>query len=121
METLGEEIPVFGLVKDDKHRTRALVDENEEYPIDADSPLFRLLADIQEEVHRFAITSFRNKKEKSVVASELENISGIGESKRRKLLQTFINIDRIKSATIEELSDVIDKRSAENVYKYFHS
>ena len=121
METLGEEIPVFGLVKDDKHRTRALVDENEEYPVDADSPLFRLLADIQEEVHRFAITSFRSKKEKSVVASELENISGIGENKRRKLLQTFISIERIKSATIDELTDVLDKRSAENVYKYFHS
>ena len=56
-----------------------------------------------------------------MVASELENISGIGESKRRKLLQTFISVERIKSATIDELSDVLDKRSAENVYKYFHS
>ena len=120
LDTFGEEIPVFGLVKDDKHRTRAIVDENKEYRIDVDSPLFRLLTDIQEEVHRFAITSFRNKKEKSIVASELENISGIGESKRRKLLQTFMSVDRIKSATFDELSDVLDKKTAENVYKHFH-
>ena len=120
METLGEDIPIFGLVKDDKHRTRDLTDENKEYGIKRDSGLFRFLYDIQEEVHRFAITSFRKKYENSAVYSELESINGIGEVKRKKLLNTFLSIDRIKTANIEELSSVIDKRSARNVYDYFH-
>lgn len=120
METLGEEIPVFGLVKDDKHRTRALVDENKEYAVNPDGTLFCFLSDIQEEVHRFAITSFRGKKEKAFVASELELIPGIGKAKRQKLLREFTNIRKIKTASVDELSSVLDERSAESVYKYFH-
>ncbi len=119
METFGEEIPVFGLSKDDRHRTNALVDDNSEYPIDKDSPLFMFLADIQEEVHRFAISSFRSRHEKAEISSVLEKIKGIGESKRKKLLMSFMNIDRIKSATYEELCEVLDKASAKNVYEFF--
>lgn len=119
METMGEEISVFGLVKDDKHRTRGICDENEEYEISIDTPLFRFLFEMQEEVHRFAITCFRKKHENSSVYSKLEAIKGIGEAKRKKLLHSFISIEKIKSATIEELSTVLDKKSAENVYNYF--
>ncbi len=120
METLGEDIPVFGLVKDDKHRTRDLTDEDTEYGVKRDTDLFRFLYDIQEEVHRFAITSFRKKYETTAVFSELESIDGIGEIKRKKLLNTFLSIDNIRKASVAELSAVIDKRSAENVYNYFH-
>lgn len=119
METLGEDIPVYGLVKDDKHRTRDLTDEYTEYGVGRDTDLFRFLYDIQEEVHRFAITVFRKKYENTAVFSELESIDGIGEMKRKKLLNTFLSIDNIKRAGIDELSAVIDKRSAENVYNYF--
>ena len=120
METMGEEIPVFGLVKDDKHRTRAITDESEEYNVDINTVLFRFLFDIQEEVHRFAINSFRKRHENSMVYSILENINGIGESKRKKLLNTFLSIENIKNAGIEELSGVIDKRAAKSVYEHFH-
>lgn len=120
METLGEDIPVYGLVKDDKHRTRDLTDEYTEYGIERDTDLFRFLYEIQEEVHRFAITAFRKQYENKTVFSELESIKGIGEAKRKKLLNTFLSVENIKKACIDELSAVIDKRSAENVYNYFH-
>lgn len=119
-ETLGEEIPVFGMVKDDKHRTRAVTDDTNEYEIDKDSALFRFLYGMQEEVHRFAIEAFRKRHERASVVSELESISGIGTAKRKKLLNTFLSIDRISTATTDELAEVIDKRSAENVYNYFN-
>lgn len=120
METMGEEIPVFGLVKDDKHRTRGITDTYEEFELDTDDILFKFLYEMQEEVHRFAITSFRKKHEKASVYSTLEAISGIGEAKRKKLLNTFISIDNIRKASYNELSAVIDKRAAQSVYNYFH-
>ena len=120
-ETLGEDINVFGMVKDDKHRTRAVTDDKIEYKVDKDSALFRFLYGMQEEVHRFAIETFRKRHEKASVVSELEGINGIGAAKRKKLLNTFLSIKRISESSIEELSEVIDKRSAENVYNYFHN
>ncbi len=120
MDTMGEDIPVFGLVKDDKHRTRGITDETEEYEIDKNSVLFRFMYEMQEEVHRFAIKSFRQKYETAAIRSELESIKGIGEAKRKKLLETFITIDKIKKADVEELSSVIDRRTAINVYNYFN-
>ncbi len=119
-ETMGEEIPVYGMVKDDKHRTRALTDMDFEFEIDKDGALFKFLAAMQEEVHRFAITAFRKKHEKASLKSELDDIKGIGPAKRNKLLLSFSSIGRIKSATLEELSGVIDKRAAQNVYDYYH-
>lgn len=120
MDTMGEDIPVFGLVKDDKHRTRGITDDAEEFDIDTDGVLFRFLYEMQEEVHRFAIKSFRQRYETSSVHSELESINGIGEAKRKRLLETFLTIEKIKNAGVEELASVIDKRSAENVYNYFN-
>lgn len=119
METMGEEIPVFGLVKDDKHRTRGITDENREFDIPIDTVLFRFLFEMQEEVHRFAITAFRKKHENASVYSRLEAIHGIGEAKRKKLLKAFISIDKIKNASYDELCTVIDKNAAKNVYDYF--
>lgn len=118
-ETLGENIPVFGMVKDDKHRTRGLTDDSKEFIIDSDSELFRFLTRLQDEVHRFAITAYRKKHENMNIQSELENISGIGVSKRNKLLSSFMNIQRIKDATIDELTAVVGKNAAKNVYNYF--
>ena len=120
METMGEDIPVFGLVKDDRHKTRAITDDSEEFEIELGSPLFRFIFEMQEEVHRFAIKSFRQKYETSSVYSELESIDGIGKTKRKILLETFITIDRIKKADVNELSKVLDRRTAQNVYEYFN-
>lgn len=120
METLGEETPIYGLVKDDKHRTRGLTDEHEEVDIEKDGNLFRFLTCMQDEVHRFAISGFRKKHEEVSIHSELEEIPGIGPAKRKKLLQTFTNIDRIKRATQEELSEVVGEKLAIALLKYFH-
>lgn len=120
-DTIGEKIPVYGLVKDDKHRTRALTDIDSEFAVDPDSELFKFLTALQDEVHRFAITAFRKKHEKTGVKSELENIPGVGPKKRSKLLFYFESVKRIKSATFEELCTAVDKATAANVYNYFHS
>lgn len=120
METLGETVPVFGLVKDDKHRTRGLTDENEEFPLDKDEDLFKFLTCMQDEVHRFAITAFRKSHEDSALHSELEDIPGIGAAKRRDLLRTFITVERIKQAGFQELCDVVGKRAAQSIVDYFH-
>ena len=120
METMGEDIPVFGLVKDDNHRTRGITDESEEFEVSINSVLFRFLFDMQEEGHRFAIPAFRKKHEKASVYSQLEAIPGIGEIKRKKLLQTFISIENIKNASYDDLLSAVDKRAAESVYNYFH-
>lgn len=115
-----EDIPVFGLVKDEKHRTRALVGASCEFPIDRDGELFKFITAMQEEVHRFAITAFRKKHEKSIKASELEEIKGIGNEKRKKLLKYFGSVEKIKGATLDELCLAIDRKSAENVLDYFN-
>ncbi len=119
-DTMGEEIPVYGMVKDDNHRTRALTDIHEEFDIDRGGELFRFLTSIQEEVHRYAITTFRKKHVKAGLRSELDEISGVGPAKRNKLLLYFSSIDKIKSATVEELETAVDKRTARNVYDYYH-
>ncbi len=119
LDTMGEEIPVFGMVKDDNHRTRGLTDDSCEFEVD--SELFRFLTRLQDEVHRFAIAAYRKKHESATIHSELENIKGIGASKRNKLLSNFVNTERIKSATVEELTAVVGKAAAENVYRYFRN
>lgn len=118
-DTMGETIPVYGLVKDDKHRTRALTDSTDEFLIDSDSELFKFLTRVQDEVHRYAITAFRKKHVKSAVKSELDNIPGVGPKKRNTLLMYFSSVDRIKKATYKELCTVLDKRTASSVFNYF--
>lgn len=120
MDTMGETVPVYGMVKDDRHRTRGLTDEHEEFEVDVNGVIFRFLCEIQEEVHRFAINTFRKRHEKASVYSALEVIDGIGEAKRKKLLNTFLSIERIKNAGFDELCKAVDKRAAKSVYEYFH-
>lgn len=117
---LGEDIPVFGLVKNDKHKTRGIVDENFEYKLNEKSDLFLFLTQMQEEVHRFAINHFRKKHEKSSIYSELECIKGVGPKKRIALLRYFISIENIKTASIEELQKIVDHQTALNIYNYFN-
>ena len=117
---LGEEIPVFGLVKDSKHKTRGITDGETEISLDSKSELFLFLSGMQEEVHRFAISHFRKKHEKSTLKSELENINGVGPKKRMALLKHFKSINNIKSASIDELSVAVDTKTAKNIYYYFN-
>ena len=107
LKEIGIDIYIMGLVKDDKHHTRAIINQElEEITIDKKSNLFLLLEAMQNEVHRFAITFFRKTISKSNVASILDNIKGIGENRRNKLLETFDSIDDIKKASIEKLKSL---------------
>ncbi len=115
MDTLGETIPVYGLVKDDKHRTRGITNERGELSLNQDDMLFHFLACVQDEVHRYAITGFRKQHQDSSLHSELEDIPGIGPAKRKALLQTFVTIDRLKEANYEELRQVVGKAAAESI------
>ena len=98
-------IPVFGMVKDDKHSTRALIDVNrKEYPISEN--LFHFITNLQDEVHRTAIEYHRKVRDREMTKSKLDYIDGIGEKKRQTLLKEFGSIDKIKKASIEELTKI---------------
>ncbi len=114
-------IPVFGIVKDDNHCTRGVVSENGEIPIDKTSDAFMLLTNIQDEMHRRAITYNRNLNTKKNLKSELDNIGGVGDVRKKALLKHFKSVKNISSATVEELMAVksIDKSTAQNVWSYF--
>lgn len=120
LDTMGEDIPVFGLVKDKTHRTRGITDEKTEIYVDKKSELFRFLAGMQDEVHRFAITASRNKHEKKNIHSELEDIPGVGAATRTRLLKFFGNVEKIKNATLDELNAIVSSNVAQNVFDYFN-
>ena len=101
-----DDIPVFGMVKDDFHRTRALCDESEEYDISGDRGLFTYIYKIQEEVHRFTVSKMQGAKRKTVRRSILENIPGIGAEKAKALLKHFGTVAKVKTATRDELCSV---------------
>ncbi len=121
LKDFGIEIPVCGLVKDDKHRTRGIIFNNEEILIRRGSGLMNLITRVQDEVHRYAITYHRSLRDKRTLHSILEDIPRIGEKRRRNLLMKFGSIDNIKKASMEELLDTpgIDKRAAESIKQYF--
>ena len=114
MEELQLDIPITGLAKDRKHRTSEVLFgfPPQTIGIKQHSPLFRLLEQIQDEVHRFAITFHRDKRSKRQVASALDNIKGIGEKTKTALLKEFKSVKRIKEATIEEVSAIIGESKA---------
>ena len=114
MEELQLDIPIAGLAKDRKHRTSEVLFgfPPQTIGIKQHSPLFRLLEQIQDEVHRFAITFHRDKRSKRQVASALDNIKGIGEKTKTALLKEFKSVKRIKEATIEEVSAIIGESKA---------
>ena len=121
-DELGLNIPIAGLAKNDKHRTSELLFG---FPpmvvgMNPDTPLFRLLTQIQDEVHRFAITFHREKRSKHQIASELDKIAGIGAKSKEALLRTFHSVKRIKEATEEQLQAVLGQSKGTIVYAYFH-
>lgn len=122
MQQLNIEVPVCGMVKDDKHRTRGIYFHNVELPIDRDSEGFRLVTRIQDEAHRFAIEYHRSLRSKEQVHSVLDDIPGIGPTRRKALMKSFQTLEDIKSATEEELAEVegMNSRAARQVFEFFH-
>lgn len=118
-DELGVHIPIAGMVKDSRHRTSELIigDSYETVGLKQNTPLFRLITQIQDEVHRFAITFHRDKRSKRQTASELDNIKGIGEKSKQALLQHFKSVKRIKLADTEEIASIIGQSKAELVQK----
>lgn len=122
LQSLGiDSITVVGMVKDDHHRTRALLYRDEELPILENSEAFRLLTRIQDEVHRFAISYHRSLRNKNQVRSLLDDIRGVGEVRKKELMRRFGDIDHIRTAGLEELSACpsMDAQSARAVFDYF--
>ncbi len=119
----GLDINICGMVKDDHHRTRGIYFENQEIPIDTSSEYFKLVTRIQDETHRFAIEYHKSLRSKAQVKSVLDDIPGIGSTRRINLIKHFETITRIKEASIEELSSApgMNKKAAEAVYGYFHN
>ncbi|WP_348665234.1 excinuclease ABC subunit UvrC [Dubosiella newyorkensis] len=116
-DSLHLPFPIVGLVKDEKHSTRALMLENlEEVPLSKEDPLFFLLTRMQDEVHRFAIEYHRKLRDKSMTKSILDEIPGIGPARKKELLKTFKSMKRLKSASIEELEQVVPKEIAKRVH-----
>ena len=122
LEELGLSIPVCGMVKDDHHRTRGLYFQNKEIPIARDSEGFKLITRIQDEAHRFAIEYHRSLRSKSQVHSILDDIPGIGATRRKALMKYFDSIEEVRNASEETLAgiDSMDARSARSVYEFFH-
>ncbi|AGB18318.1 excinuclease ABC subunit UvrC [Thermoanaerobacterium thermosaccharolyticum] len=120
LRELNVDIPVYGMVKDSKHRTRGLVSTDGEIDMPMTGRAFRLVAEIQDEAHRFAITFHKETKSKKL-RSDLLNIPGIGEKRMKALFEAFKTIDDIKNATVEELKKVegMNEKAANAVYDYF--
>ncbi len=122
MREMGIDIPVFGMVKDDFHKTRALCDEENEISIAKEQSVFSLIYRIQEEVHRYSVSRMDAAKRKTLTTSSLEKINGIGKVKAKSLLTCFGGLEAVKNASAEELEKVrgISRGDAENIYEYFH-
>jgi len=114
-------IPIAGLAKDSKHHTRELLFgfPPKAIGLKPADQLFKLLASMQDEVHRFAITFHRDKRSKTQIASELDTIPGIGEKTKNELINHFKSIKRIKSAELKELTEIVGTNRASIVYNYF--
>ena len=118
---LGLDVPVLGMVKDDRHRTRALITaRGQELGIRQTPALFALIGTVQEEVHRFAIAYHHQKHTKSAKRSQLDNIPGVGEARKKKLLQHFGTVTAVKQADVEQLAAVVPRAAAQAVYDRFH-
>ena len=121
LDAMGVHIPIFGMVKDDRHRTRALVTPaGDEIGIAGNQSVFALIGNIQEETHRFAITYHRKLRSKRVKGSSLEQIPDIGEKRRADLLKRFHTVSAVGEATLQELRTVLPKDAAMAVWQNFH-
>jgi len=115
------EVPLFGMVKDDKHSTRAVVDsDGREIGISANPAVFRFVSAVQEEVHRFAIEYHRKLREKSMTESVLTKINGVGKKRAAELLAKFKSIEAIKAASVEELCAIVPESVATAVFDYYN-
>ncbi len=121
LDKLKLNIEICGLVKDDFHRTRGIIYNNEEFNVDLNSRAYKMIYKIQEEAHRFAINYHRNLRSKTMFKSELDDIKLIGPKRKENLLKHFKSIDKIKNASIEELMEVesMNEKSAESLYEHF--
>lgn len=121
LRELGLQMNVFGMVKDDRHRTRSLVTpDGKEIRIDNQQSVFALIGTIQEETHRFAITYHRQLRSKRLRYSELDQIPGIGPKRKQELLKTFKSLSAIGQAALPELERLLPKDAAMAVYRHFH-
>ena len=121
LESLNVDVPVFGMVKDNRHRTRALVTpQGQEIGIDGQQTVFSLIGNIQEETHRFAITYHRQLRSKRLKYSELDEIPGIGPKRKEMLLKTFKTLQAMRMATLPELERYLPKDAASAVFQHFH-
>ena len=122
-DQLGLQIPIVGLKKNDKHRTQTLLFGFP--PVEIDMPItsevFRLMVQIQDEVHRFAISYHKNKRSKAQIKSQLDDIQGVGAVTKQKLLRHFGSVSKIRSASLEELTEIAGTRTASSIYEYFRS
>lgn len=123
LREMGIDVPLFGLVKDDKHRTRAVTGDGGEISVNSRRALFTFLSKMQDEVHRFAIGYHHERRSKNTFKSSLTEIEGIGEKRARAMLKYFRTIDNISKADLEELEGCpqMTKNAAVAVYRYFHS
>ena len=121
LESMGIHVPILGMVKDDRHRTRALVTpEGRELGIQQSPPLFALVGRVQEEVHRFAITYHHEKHSRSAMTSRLDGIPGIGDVRKKALLKHFKSVKAISQAELVQLEALLPKAAARAVYDHFH-
>jgi len=121
LSRLQMHVPVFGMVKDDRHRTRALVTpQGQEIGIDGNQAVFSFIGNIQEETHRFAITYHRKLRSKRLRYSELDGIPGIGPKRKQELLKLFKSLTGIAQASLSELERILPKDAAAAVYGHFH-
>ena len=122
LDTLGLNIFVCGLVKDDFHTTRGIIYENQEFELDLNSRGYKLIYKVQEEAHRFAINYHRSLRTKSMFKSELDDIEQIGPKRKQDLMKHFKSIEKIKNATKEELLEVesMNNKSVDKIYEHFH-
>ena len=122
LQQFGLKVPLFGMVKDDRHRTRAIAADGGEIAINSKRQAFTLVSSIQEEVHRFAIGYHKQKHKKNTLVSSLTQIEGIGETRARALLRSFQTIRAIREATVEQLLTVkgMTEPAAKAVFFHFH-
>jgi excinuclease ABC subunit C len=116
------DIPVYGMVKDNKHKTRALISpDGEEIGLSANPAVFALIGTIQEQTHKYALDYHRNLRSRNSYKSRLDSIEGVGEKRRNALLKRFGSIKAISAATVEELSTTVPKSVAEKIFEHFHA
>jgi len=117
----GLSVPVYGMVKDSRHRTRALMSpDGEEVGLQGNPAAFALIGTIQEETHRFAVEYHRSLRSKSSYKSKLDTIEGVGEKRRNALLKSFGSVKKIAAASSEELSEVVPKNVADKIFAHFN-